>query len=138
MDSESGEGSIREQLPEELRGQRMYRLNLPFNQGKQRIRNLQPNDGGGGGSSPPSSPPPSDYGQNRCPRRRRRTRQVYVLQGPTGPPGRDGRDGMNAPIQPIPQPRLNTTQLNATVLEQSFDRMGQSMVEVLSEQKVAY
>ena len=40
----------------------MYRLNLPFFQEGQRIRNLQPNDGGGGGgSSPPSSPPPSDH-----------------------------------------------------------------------------
>ena len=65
---------------------------------------------------------------------------MYVLQGPAGPPGRagrDGRDGAKTPIQPIPQPRLNTTQLNTTALEQSFDRMGQSMVEVLSEQKVA-
>ena len=119
----------------------MYRLNLPFFQEGQRIRNLQPNDGGGGGgSSPPSSPPPSDHEQNRRPRRRQRTRRVYVLQGPAGPPrraGRDGRDGANAPIQPIPQPRLNTTQMNTTALEQSFDRMGQSMVEVLSEQKVA-
>ena len=42
----------------------MYRLNLPFSQEGQRIRNLQPNDGGGGGSSPPSSPPPSDHEQN--------------------------------------------------------------------------
>ena len=136
-DSESGEGGIREQLPAELRGQRMYRLRLPLTQERQRVRNLQPNEGGGGGSSPSSSPPPSDHPQNRNPRRRRRTRRVYVLQGPVGPPGRDRRDGINAPIQPIPQPRLNTTQLNTTALEQSFDRMGQSMVEVLSEQKVA-
>ena len=136
-DSESGEGSIREQLPAELRGQRMYRLRLPPTQARQRVRNLQPNEGGGGGSSPSSSPPSSDHPQDRPLRRRRRTRRVYVLQGPVGPPGRDGRDGINAPVQPIPQPRLNTTQWNTTALEQSFDRMGQSMVEVLSEQKVA-
>ena len=140
-DSESGEDNIQEQLPAELRGQRVYRLNLPFSQEGQRIRNLQQNDGGGGGgSSLSSSPPPLDHERNWHPRRRQRTRQVYVLQGPAGPPGRagrDGRDGVNAPIQPIPQPWLNTTQLNITALEQSFDRMGQSMVEVLSEQKVA-
>ena len=62
-DSESEEGNIQEQLPAELRGQRMYGLNLPFFQEGQRIRNLQPNDGGGG-SSPPSSPPPSDHERN--------------------------------------------------------------------------
>ena len=91
-DSESGEGGIREQLPAELRGQRMYRLRLPLTQERQRVRNLQPNEGGGGGgSSPSSSPPPSDHPQNRNPRRRRRTRRVYVLQGPVGPPGR-GRE----------------------------------------------
>ena len=44
--------------------------------------------------------------------------------GPTGRAGRDGRGGTNAPILPVPQPRLNTTQLNTTVLEQSFDRVG--------------
>ena len=127
-------------MPAELKGQRIYRLNLPFTQERQRIRNPLNEEGGGGGSSPPSSPPPSDHQQNRRPRRRRRARRVYVLQGPAGPPGRagrDGRDGVNAPIQPVPQPWLNTTQLNTTALEQSFDRMGQSMVEVLSEQKVA-
>ena len=69
-DSESGEGGIREQLPAELRGQRMYRLRLPLTQERQRVRNLQPNEGGGGGSSPSSSPPPSDHLQNRNPRRR--------------------------------------------------------------------
>ena len=93
----------------------MYRLRLPLTQERQRVRNLQPNEGGGGGgSSPSSSPPPSDHPQNQNSRRRQRTRRVYVLQGPAGPPGRDGRDGINAPIQPIPQPRLNTTQLNTT------------------------
>ena len=64
-DSESGEGSIREQLPAELRGQRMYRLNLPQTQERHQVRSRQPNGGGGGGSSPSSSPPPSDRGQNR-------------------------------------------------------------------------
>ena len=63
-DSESGEGSIREQLPAELRGQRMYRLNLPLTQERHQAKSRQPNEGGGGGSSPSSSPPPSDRGQN--------------------------------------------------------------------------
>ena len=64
-DSESGEGSIREQLPPELRGRRMYRLNLPLTQGRHGVRVQQPNDGGGGGgNSPSSSPSSSDHRQN--------------------------------------------------------------------------
>ena len=114
----------------------MYRLNLPFSQEGQRIRicnqMMEEEE-----VCHPHPLHPWIMNKTNVLRRRQRTRLVYVLQGPAGPPGRDGRDGANAPIQPILQPQLNTTQMNTTPLEQSFDRMGQSMVEVLSEQKVA-
>ena len=66
--------------------------------------------------------------------------------GPIGPPGQDGgdgRDGANAPPVTIPQP-VQPVQpvpivqnLNATPLENSFDRVGQNIADVLTEQKVA-
>ena len=69
-----------------------------------------------------------------------------MIQGPTGPmgppgqDGRDGRDGANAPpvtiSQPV-QPAPIVQNLNATALENSFDRVGQSIADVLTEQKVA-
>ena len=69
-----------------------------------------------------------------------------MIQGPTGPigppgqDGRDGRDGGNAPLVTIPQPVQAVPivqNLNATVLENSFDRVGQNIADVLTEQKVA-
>ena len=63
--------------------------------------------------------------------------------GPIGPPGqdgRDGRDGANAPLVTIPQPVQPVPivqNLNATALENSFDRVGQNIADVLTEQKVA-
>ena len=63
--------------------------------------------------------------------------------GPIGPPGqdgRDGRDGANAPPVTIPQPVQPAPivqNLNATALENSFDRVGQNIADVLTEQKVA-
>ena len=69
-----------------------------------------------------------------------------MIQGPTGPigppgqDGRDGRDGANAPPVTIPQPVQPAPivqNLNATALENSFDRVGQSIADVLTEQKVA-
>ena len=69
-----------------------------------------------------------------------------MIQGPTGPigppgqDGRDGRDGANAPPLTIPQPVQPAPivqNLNATALENSFDRVGQSIADVLTEQKVA-
>ena len=56
-----------------------------------------------------------------------------MIQGPTGPigppgqDGRDGRDGANAPPVTIPQPvhpAPIVQNLNATALENSFDRVG--------------
>ncbi|MCG8626105.1 MAG: hypothetical protein MJE68_29420, partial [Proteobacteria bacterium] len=65
---------------------------------------------------------------------------MYVVQGPPGPPGqdgRDGRDGVNAPPVPAPRQALNTTtNLDTTALEQSFDRVGQNIVDVLTEQRL--
>ena len=66
-----------------------------------------------------------------------------MIQGPIGPPGqdgRDGRDGANAPPVTIPQPVQPVPivqNLNATALENSFDRVGQNIADVLTEQKVA-
>ena len=67
-----------------------------------------------------------------------------MIQGPTGPvgpPGQDGRDGRaNAPPITIPQPVQSAPivqNLNATALENSFDRVGQNIADVLTEQKVA-
>ena len=60
--------------------------------------------------------------------------------GPIGPPGedgRDGRDGANGPPVTIPQPAPIVQNLNATALENSFDRVGQNIADVLTEQKVA-
>ena len=60
--------------------------------------------------------------------------------GPVGPPGQDGRDGANAPPVTIPQsvqPTPIVQNLNATALENSFDRVDQNIADVLTEQKVA-
>ena len=55
--------------------------------------------------------------------------------GPIGPPGqdgRDGRDGANAPPVTISQPVPIVQNLNATALENSFDRVGQNLADVLT------
>ena len=60
--------------------------------------------------------------------------------GPVGPPGqdgRDGRDGANAPPVTIPQPVPIVQNLNTVALENSFDKVGQNIADVLTEQKVA-
>ena len=49
----------------------------------------------------------------------------------------NGRDGANAP--PVPAPRQipsATTNLDTSALEQSFDRVGQNIVNVLTEQRL--
>ena len=96
----------------------------------------KPTRRGGGGNSPSPSPPPSRGGHGRRKRKiPKRPRWVYMVQGPPGPPGQDGRDGANAP--PVPAPRQvpsTTTNLDTSALEQSFDRVGQNIVNVLTEQ----
>ena len=135
-----------EELPEELRGQRVFRRRINGRgRGYSRRSYRNPRQGGGGGSSPSPSPPPGQepFGrqQPRC-----QPTWVYIIQGPTGPigppgqDGRDGRDGANAALVNIPQPVQPAPivqHLNATALENFFDRVGQSITDVLTEQKVA-
>ena len=68
----------------------------------------------------------------------KRPQWVYMVQGPPGPPGQDGRDsrdGANAPPVPAPhQIPSAATNLDTSALEQSFDRVGQNIVNVLTEQ----
>ena len=63
-----------------------------------------------------------------------------MVQGPPGPPGQDGRDGRDgASAPPVPAPRQitsATTNLDTSALEQSFDRVGQNIVNVLTEQRL--
>ena len=126
-----------------LQGQRVHRMRIPRRQRDSKIRIKHGSRrGGGGGSSPSPSPCPSQGYPKK--RRKRKTKNkpswVYVVQGPPGPPGqdvRDGRDGANAPPVPVPrQVPSATTNLDTTALEQSFDRVGQSIVDVLSEQRL--
>ena len=98
-------------------------------------------DGDGGGSTPPSS---EDTPPTR--RRHRRSRFVYVLQGPPGPPGqvgqpgqagRDGRDGQAPQLTKALEDALKTqkTSWDTTNLENSFDYFGRTMHEVLKAQQ---
>ena len=68
----------------------------------------------------------------------KRPRWVYMVQGPPGPPGQGGRDGRGgASAPPVPAPHQipsTTTNLDTSALEQSFDRVGQNIVNVLTEQ----
>ena len=132
-----------EELPEELRGQRVFRRRINAG-GHDSLRRSGRNPRrGGGGGSPSPSPPPSGAG---IPRRRRRRRQptwVYMIQGPAGPrglDGRDGRDGTDAPPVTIP-PSVQTTappvpNLDTSALQHSFDQVGQNMANVLTEQRM--
>ena len=131
-DEKSGEVP-QEELPPGLEGRKVFRIKIPRNSG-----------GGGGGNSPPPSPPPSGRGNPRRKRRRKRrnlSRWVYLVQGPPGPRGNDGRDGRNpSPIQIPPQPaptvhNISNPNLDTTVLEQSFNRFGDSIVQVLNAQR---
>ena len=135
-----------EELPEELRGQRVScrRINGRGRGYSQRSHG-NPRQGGGEGSSP-SPPPTPGQGPFRRQLPQHQPTWVYMIQGPTGPigppgqDGRDGRDGANAPPVTIPQPVQPAPivqNLNATALENSFDRVGQNIAEVLTEQKVA-
>ena len=107
-----------EELPEELRGQRVFcrRINGRGHGYSQRsYRN--PRWGGGGGNSPSPTQPPGQgpFGRQwlQC-----QPTWVYMIQGPTGPiglhgqDGRDGRDGANAP--PVTMTTTCTTCTNST------------------------
>ena len=137
------EGEVpQEELPQSLRGQTVHRVRiltkLMGSSSHKAKRFNKPTRRGGGGNSPSPSPPPSRGGHERRKRKiPKRPWWVYMVQGPRGPPGQDGRDGANAP--PVPAPRQissTTTNLDTSALEQSFDRVGQNIVNVLTEQRL--
>ena len=140
------EGEVpQEELPQSLRGQIVHRVHIltklvrPSSHKARRFN--KPARRGGGGNSPSPSPPPSRGGHERRKRKiPKRLRWVYMIQGPPGPPGqdgRDGRDGANAPPVPAPhQIPSATTNLDTSALEQLFDRVGQNIVNVLTEQRL--
>ena len=94
-------------------------------------------DGGGDGS-----PPPSDHGQPRH-HQGQRDKWVYVVQGPPGPPGQpgqDGRDGHDGQAPQLPRGMINVpgvapAPLDTTGLENSFENLGRTMVDVLAMQQ---
>ena len=96
-------------------------------------------DGDGGGDD---SPLPSDHGQPRH-HRGQRDKWVYVVQGPPGPPGQpgqDGRDGHNGHAPQLPRGMINVpgvapAPLDTTSLENSFENLGRTMVDVLAMQQ---
>ena len=143
-ESEMEQEVPQEELPEGLRGQKVHRIRLtqklikPITKSKGKPR--RGHGPGGGGSSPSPSHPPSRGPSRRRKRKKDKYTWVYMVQGPPGPPGqdgRDGRDGASAPPVPAPRQSLNTTNLDTTALEQSFDRVGQNIVNVLTEQRLA-
>ena len=143
-ESEMEQEVPQEELPEGLRGQKVHRIRItqklvkPIT--KSRGKPRRGRGPGGGGSSPSPSPPPSRGPSRRRKRKKDKYTWVYMVQGPPGPPGqdgRDGRDGTSAPPLPAPRQSLNTTNLDTTALEQSFDRVGQNIVNVLTEQQLA-
>ena len=101
-------------------------------------RNGDDNGDGGGDDSPP----PSDHGQPRH-HRGQRDRWVYVVQGPPGPPGQpgqDGRDGHDGHAPQLPRGMINVpgvapAPLDTTGLENSFENLGRTMVDVLAMQQ---
>ena len=96
-------------------------------------------DGDGGGDD---SPLPSDHGQPRH-HRGQRDKWVYVVQGPPRPPGQpgqDGRDGHDGQVPQLPRGMINVpgvapAPLDTTGLENSFENLGRTMVDVLAMQQ---
>ena len=66
-----------------------------------------------------------------------------MVQGPPGPPGQpgqDGRDGQDGQMPQLPMgminvPRAASTPLDTTGLENSFENLGRTMVDVLTIQQ---
>ena len=111
-------------------------------------------DGGDGGSDPDDSGDGDDSSSSTDstpPRRRehRKSKYVYILQGPPGPrgqegqpgqpgqAGRDGRDGQALPLVRALEETLRAqrTNLDTTGLENSFSQFGRTMSEVLKPNK---
>ena len=100
------------------------------------------NGGGDGDDDGDDSPPPSDHGQpQHC--QGRRDRWVYIVQGPPRPPGQpgqDGRDGHDGQAPQLPRGMINVpgvapAPLDTTSLENSFENLGRTMVDVLAMQQ---
>ena len=97
-------------------------------------------DGDGGGGD--DSPPPSDPGQPWH-HQGQRDKWVYVVQGlprPPGQPGQDGRDGQDGQMPQMPRGIINVpgvahAPLDTTGLENSFENLGRTMVDVLTMQQ---
>ena len=68
---------------------------------------------------------------------------MYVVQGPPGPPGQpgqDGRDGHDGHAPQLPRGMINVpgvapAPLDTTGLENSFENLGRTMVDVLAMQQ---
>ena len=68
---------------------------------------------------------------------------MYVVQGPPGPPGQpgqDGRDGRDGHAPQLPRGMINVpgavpAPLDTTGLENSFENLGRTMVDVLAMQQ---
>ena len=96
-------------------------------------------DGDGDGDE---SPPLSDYGQPRH-HQGQRNRWVYVVQGPPRPPGQpgqNGRDGQDGQTPQLPRGMINVpgvapAPLDTTGLENSFEKLERTMVDVLAMQQ---
>ena len=66
-----------------------------------------------------------------------------MVQGPPGPPGQpgqDGRDGQDGQIPQLPRGMINVpgvvpTPLDTTGLENSFENLGRTMVDILTIQQ---
>ena len=96
-------------------------------------------DGDGGGGD--DSPPPSDHSHN--------TIEVKEIDGcmlckdhpdPPGQPGQDGRDGQDGQAPQMPRGMINVpgvapAPLDTTGLENSFENLGRTMVDVLAMQQ---
>ena len=96
-------------------------------------------NGDGGGDD---SPLPSDHGQPRH-HRGQTDKWVYVVQGPPRPPGQPGqddRDGHDGQAPQFPRGMINVpgvapAPLDTTGLENSFENLGRTMVDVLAMQQ---
>ena len=72
-----------------------------------------------------------------------RDRWVYLVQGPPRPPGQlgqDGRDGQDGQMPQVPRGIINVpgvalAPLDTTGLENSFENLGRTMVDVLTIQQ---
>ena len=71
---------------------------------------------------------------------------MYIVQGPPGPPrqpgqaGRDGRDGRDGQVPQLPREMINVSglvpaPLDTTGLENSFENLGRTVIDVFTLQQ---